>query len=482
MAISNLSTARWSRCRGIIFDLDGVLIHSSPSHRAAFEQVFLEYGIREFDYSRYAGWRTPEVIEHVFERNGREIDPAGIERLAAAKSSLAREMVERRRPLAPGCEDGLARLAAVYRLGLASSGSRPSVDAFLKLSGARSLFRAILTGNDVVNAKPAPEIYVRAAQQLGLPPGECLVVEDAVSGVQAARAAGACVAAMEGTCSAGDLLQAGADALLANLGELVSTLMGGAPAVTPASWSAVIPAAGRGSRLGFHRPKILYPVAGRPILDWLLDGMEPHCGSLVFVLSPDGAAEVAGELDRRIPGRYEIAIQAKPTGMGDAVAIGLERVRSEHVAVVWGDQVALRPESIAVTLALHQGLLEAGLTCPTVLRPHPYIHLERDEAGCITGLRQAREGDTMPAEGESDTGFFCFRTEALRGWLEQMRHDENTLGRGTGEFNLLPVIPLAARQGRVLTPRHMRVEETVGVNSADDAGRVESFLVGHGCR
>jgi CTP:molybdopterin cytidylyltransferase MocA len=396
-------------------------------------------------------------------------------------------MLQRQKPLAPGSEDALAELASVYPLAIASSGSRLSVDAFLKLSGSGSLFRAILSGEDVANAKPDPEIYLRSARQLGLPPDACLVVEDAVSGVQAARAAGACVVAIEGTCPARDLQQAGAHLLVPNLGQLVPTLkadanaaIAAAPAITPSLWSAIIPAAGRGSRLGFHRPKILYPVAGRLILDWLLDGIEPHCDSLVFVLSPDGAAEVAAELDRRIPGRYRIAIQPSPTGMGDAVSVGLEHVRSEHVAVVWGDQVALRPHSVAVTLALHQGPLSAGLTCPTVLRSQPYIHLERDGTGSITGLRQAREGDSMPAVGESDTGFFCFRTEALRSWLEQMRRHAAALGRRTGEFNLLPIIPLAASQDRVLTPRHMSVEETVGVNSAADAGLVEDFLIGHG--
>ncbi len=484
VANATLSTpARWRRARGIIFDLDGVLILSSPSHRAAFEQVFLEYGIADFDYPSYAGWRTPEVVEHVFAQRGRPIDAAQVARLAAAKSRLAREILQRQKPLAPGCEDALARLASVYPLAVASSGSRPSVDAFLKLSGSRSLFRAILSGDDVSNAKPDPEIYLRAARELGLPPDACLVVEDAVSGVQAARAAGACVVAIEGTCAAQDLRIAGADAVVPSLSQLVPTLVEDAKAaIDPSLWSVIIPAAGRGSRLGFHRPKILYPVAGRPILDWLLDGFEPLCASLVFVLSPAGAAEVAAELDRRIPGRYHIAIQPSPTGMGDAVSIGLEYVRSKHVAVVWGDQVALRPQSVAMTLALHQGPLETGLTCPTVWRPQPYIHLERDDAGSVTGLRQAREGDTMPPEGESDTGFFCFRTEALRGWLDQMRHDGAALGRVTGEFNLLPVIPLAASQGLLLTPRHMRVEETVGVNSAGDAGRVEDFLIGYGSR
>ncbi len=102
MAIAKLSTpARWSRARGIIFDLDGILILSSSSHRAAFEQVFLEYGIGDFDYSRYAGWRTPEVVEHVFAQHGRPIDATQIERLAALKSRLAREILQRQKPLAP---------------------------------------------------------------------------------------------------------------------------------------------------------------------------------------------------------------------------------------------------------------------------------------------------------------------------------------------------------------------------------------------
>ena len=182
------------------------------------------------------------------------------------------------------------------------------------------------------------------------------------------------------------------------------------PTVDPTQWTAVIPAAGRGSRLGFHRPKILYPVAGRPILDWLLDFLLPNCAALVFVLSPDGAADVAAELESRIRGRFQIVIQETPTGMGDAVALALSAVETPHVAIVWGDQVALRRDSVEACLRLHQGPLHPDLTCPTVLRDHPYIHFERDTEGCISALRQAREGDPMPERGESDTGFFCFRT------------------------------------------------------------------------
>jgi bifunctional UDP-N-acetylglucosamine pyrophosphorylase/glucosamine-1-phosphate N-acetyltransferase len=250
-----------------------------------------------------------------------------------------------------------------------------------------------------------------------------------------------------------------------------------APAVDPSQWTAIVPAAGRGSRLGSDRPKILYPVADRPLIEWLLDFLEPNCSQLVFVLSPGGVAEVRPELDRLIPGRYEIVIQEVPRGMGDAVELALPAVKTPHVVIVWGDQAALRRESVEACLRLHKGPLHASITCPTVLRPNPYIHFDRDDDGRICGLRQAREGDPMPVEGESDTGFFCFETQTLRSLLAALRKQPGQDGRATGEFNFLPVIPFAAHRGlEILSPSLMTLGETVGINSAADAVAVEAFL------
>jgi bifunctional UDP-N-acetylglucosamine pyrophosphorylase/glucosamine-1-phosphate N-acetyltransferase len=249
-----------------------------------------------------------------------------------------------------------------------------------------------------------------------------------------------------------------------------------APAVTPELWTALIPAAGRGSRLGFDQPKILYPVCGKPILAWLLDLLLPHCQSVTLVLSPQGKPEVEPVLECLAPGRFRIAVQPEPLGMGDAADIGAADVATPHTAIVWGDQVALRPESVEAVLRLHQGPLAPHVTCPTVQRPQPYIHFPRDGQGRINGLLQAREGDTLPAEGESDTGFFCFRTATLRSLLASLRRMPDRGGR-TGELNLLPVIPMAAQStGGVLTPQIMAIEETVGINSPTDALAVETFL------
>jgi bifunctional N-acetylglucosamine-1-phosphate-uridyltransferase/glucosamine-1-phosphate-acetyltransferase GlmU-like protein len=156
--------------------------------------------------------------------------------------------------------------------------------------------------------------------------------------------------------------------------------------------------------------------------------------------------------------------------------LALHHLRTRHAAVVWGDQVALRRESVETCMRLHQGPLQPSLTCPTVLRANPYIHFDRDEAGRLVGLRQAREGDAMPETGESDTGFFCFETTALRRLLDRLHAEGGGVGAATREFNLLPVIPLAAQQELVLTPRVMRIEETVGINTSEDAAIIEAYL------
>ncbi|MGA3185970.1 MAG: hypothetical protein ABSF22_02585 [Bryobacteraceae bacterium] len=172
-----------------------------------------------------------------------------------------------------------------------------------------------------------------------------------------------------------------------------------------------------------------------------------------------------------------MAIQSNASGMGDAVGIGLAEVDTSHTAVLWGDQVAVRPASVDAIFRLHQGSIAPDITVPTVFRESPYIHFERDEEGRIVRLLQAREGDSMPPTGESDTGFFCFRSDVLRRLLGEVRGSDASLGKQTGEFNLLPVVPFAVAAGyHVLTPRLMDFEETIGVNSRADGERLEPFL------
>lgn len=250
-----------------------------------------------------------------------------------------------------------------------------------------------------------------------------------------------------------------------------------APSVTRSRWSVVVAAAGRGTRLGFDLPKILYPIAGRTILEWLTRLLLPNCETMVFVLSPEGRRHVEPELKRLAPGRFQVAIQDVPSGMGDATAIGADCVETPDTAVIWGDQVAIRGSSIESIFRLHEGPVMPDLTIPTVLRSAPYIHFERDPKQRICRLLQFREGDSMPPSGESDAGLFCFRSDVLRHLLKEMRHQAEAIGAKTGEFNLLPLIPLASARGyRILSPRLLEEDETIGINSPADAERIEPYL------
>ena len=122
----------------------------------------------------------------------------------------------------------------------------------------------------------------------------------------------------------------------------------------PAQWTAVVPAAGKGSRLGYHCPKLLYPLLDRPILHWLIDALHPVADTFLFVLSPDGRPEVEPYLKRILGDAYGVAVQEEPTGMGDAVLLAEERVKTPYTLVIWGDQVMLNPLTVKACAAVHQ--------------------------------------------------------------------------------------------------------------------------------
>jgi beta-phosphoglucomutase len=207
----------------VIFDLDGVLMESTPWHAQAYSEVLGEAGVTGFSYARFAGMRTRDVMGVIAREEAKDWDAERLRVLSGAKTRRALELISTNRPIVPGCEEMVRALAERYRVGLASSASRDSVAWFLEASGLREVFGVVLTGGDVVSAKPAPEIYLRAIEALG--GGEALVVEDAVAGVQAGRAAGARVWGVLTSSAEEDLLAAGAERCFAEVGSLGRALL-----------------------------------------------------------------------------------------------------------------------------------------------------------------------------------------------------------------------------------------------------------------
>ncbi|MDR4508712.1 MAG: NTP transferase domain-containing protein [Candidatus Brocadiaceae bacterium] len=248
--------------------------------------------------------------------------------------------------------------------------------------------------------------------------------------------------------------------------------------IHPELWTAIIPAAGRGLRLMYDNPKILFPVAGKPILNWLIALLSPFCEKFVFIFSPDGKEKIEPVLKNlMVPDRYQIAIQESANGMGDAIVRTKEHVKTKYSLIIWGDQVGIKKETIERSIRAHEQRENALLTNPTVWKKNPYIHFQRDCCGRIIHIMQAREEELMPEEGENDCGLFLFDTKALFDALSEAGKKKYSKGTKTEEFNLLPIIPsLDKNPGNVACLHIISEEETIGVNTRDDAELLSEIL------
>jgi beta-phosphoglucomutase len=171
--------------------MDGVLVDSAEYHYAAWREALAHEGIdlRYDDFRASFGQRNDTILRSLL---GPDLSDAEVARIGDLKELRYRQLVRERgiAPL-PGVLDWLARLRADgWRQAVASAAPRANVDAILDALGIAHYFGAITSSEDVARGKPDPQVYLVAAQRLGVLPARCVVVEDAPAGVQGARRAG----------------------------------------------------------------------------------------------------------------------------------------------------------------------------------------------------------------------------------------------------------------------------------------------------
>ena len=173
----------------VVFDLDGVLIESEQVWDAAREQLVRERGGTWHDRATkdMMGMSSKEWSRYMHDRLGVPMDPDEIndEVVRRVASAYQHDL-----PLLPHAVKTVSELARRWPLGVASSSNRPIIDLVLDRSGLAECFAAIVSSEAVERGKPAPDVYLAAAQRLGVAHVDCVAVEDSTNGIKAAVAAG----------------------------------------------------------------------------------------------------------------------------------------------------------------------------------------------------------------------------------------------------------------------------------------------------
>jgi HAD superfamily hydrolase (TIGR01509 family) len=188
--------------------MDGVIVDSESRHERAYLDVVRDLGYGDnhgLEFADYVG-RSDDTLWKDF--IARHNPPQPFEELLALKTRRVVELIRHERPLFEALPGLVRKLAGRYTLALASGSERPVVEEVLRLDGLGQFFAAVVTGSDIKNGKPAPDIFLRAAALLNIAPHECWVIEDSKTGVTAGIAAGMRVIAITNTYRADELAHA----------------------------------------------------------------------------------------------------------------------------------------------------------------------------------------------------------------------------------------------------------------------------------
>lgn len=210
--------------QAVIFDMDGVLVDTEPFHYENENRMFKRLGLEipDEEHARFTGVATDVMWQNIVQSRNLPYSVAELTELTIRESVGYFQSLEKLDPM-PGLVDLLETFVAnKMPLAVASSSDAETMRNILEKSGLRKYFQFTVSRNDVAKSKPAPDVFLRAAELLGVEPTGCLVFEDSRNGIVAAKAAGMFCIAYSGANS-GKQDRSNADAQISHYDELAGS-------------------------------------------------------------------------------------------------------------------------------------------------------------------------------------------------------------------------------------------------------------------
>lgn len=202
----------------IIFDFDGLLVNSQPLQFRAYNEVFSAEGA-PMSHKDWEEWvQNSYSVKQWIDKNELDLDP---EEIRKKKHAIYKNLIKKEIELKPGAKDLVMRLGEKYRLCIGSASSKENIITILESFGIKEKFEEVFSCLGTKKVKPFPDVFLKAAEDMGVGADECIVFEDSVAGLEAAKAAGMkCVVCPDDFFELDLVIFKGADLIVNSLEEV----------------------------------------------------------------------------------------------------------------------------------------------------------------------------------------------------------------------------------------------------------------------
>ena len=230
----------------------------------------------------------------------------------------------------------------------------------------------------------------------------------------------------------------------------------------------IVPAAGKSSRFKNKKSKIFYTYKKKLILEHIIDKCLVFSKNIIIISNKKNLKKIKLIVQKKYKKfNIKILIQEKPIGMGDAVFIGLKKVITRLTATIWADQIYIENQTIKKTI-IYFKKSKSLLTFPVFFKKNPYTKLIRNKSKKFVDIIQSKEIDYDLKSGESDCGFFVFKTSKIRKLLKYLIKKKMILSKKSNEIEFLSAFKYIKKLGKITTVKAKNEKDTIGINFKKD--------------
>jgi len=229
----------------------------------------------------------------------------------------------------------------------------------------------------------------------------------------------------------------------------------------------ILPAAGKSTRFKSKKSKIFYYYKNKFLINYVIDKSLKFTKNIIIISNKRNLKELQNILQKYKKIKFKIIIQKEQKGMGHAINIAMNKVKTRYSTVIWPDQIYLSVSTIKKTIDFF--LKKKSILCfPVYNKKLPYVYILRDKNKNFKDIIQTRETDKIIKSGESDCGIFVFKSKIMREKLKYLINKKLIITTRTKEIDFLKSFKFLSKFGRVDTVRAQSYRDTIGINFLKD--------------